>query len=186
VLEESELLEPLKCSKQGNAEEKKSVNKNKRKQSLQEKESKRQCTKLMCDSCKKSYSTRQSLQRHISNVHKGLKSFSCTLCDSKFANSQGLKHHIAAVHEGKKPFKCQTCDSSFASNQQLKRHISAVHEGQKPFKCQSCEYTCALKYNLDLHVNAVHCNDTINCSKCNEEFTRKDLKKKHEGNCKGI
>jgi hypothetical protein len=37
-LEESKLLEPLKCSKEGNSVEKKSVNKSKRKQSLQENE----------------------------------------------------------------------------------------------------------------------------------------------------
>ena len=78
VLEKCELLEPLKCSKKGNAEEKKSVNKSKRKQSLQEnenefEESKRQCTKLMCDTCKKRYANSQSLQRHISSVHEGLK-----------------------------------------------------------------------------------------------------------------
>ena len=154
----------------------------KRKQSLQK--SKRQYIKSTCDTCKNHYANRQSLQRHISNVHKGLKPFSCPSCDSKFANSHGLKHHIAAVHEGKKPFMCQTCDSSFANNQGLKRHISAVHEGQKPFKCQKCQYACALKYNLDLHLNTVHGNDATNCSKCNEEFTRKDLKK-HEANCPG-
>ena len=190
VLEKCDQLEPLKCSQKGNAEEKKSVNKCKRKQSLQEnenefEESKRQCTKLTCDSCKKRYANSQSLQRHISSVHEGLKPFSCQSCDSKFANNQTLKNHIAGVHEGKKPFKCQTCDCNFANNKSLKRHISAIHEGQKPFKCHSCEYTCALKHNLDVHVNAVHDKHMINCSKCNRKFTCKDLKKKHEPNCKG-
>ena len=136
----------------------------KRKQSLQEnesEESKRQCTELMCDTCKKQYTRKQDLQRHIASVHEGLKPFSCQSCDSKFPNNQNLKKHIATVHEGKKPFnwgsfKCQTCDSSFANNRNLKNHISVVHEGQKPFKCQSCKYTCAAKYNLDVHVRKYH------------------------------
>ena len=161
------------------------VNVKKRKQNLKEngfEDSKRQCIKFTCDDCQKTYSTRQSLKRHMSDVHKGLKPFKCTSCDSKFANGQGLKNHIAAIHGGKKPYQCQKCDSSFATNQGLKRHISSVHEEQKQFKCQKCQYACALKYNLDLHLNTVHGNDTTNCSKCNEEFTRKDLKK-HEANC---
>ena len=144
VLEKCKLLEPLKCSKKGNAEEKKSVNKSKRKQSLQENEnedSKRK-RKFRCDTCKKHYASRQSLRRHISSVHKGLK-----------------------------PFSCQSCNSTFANKRNFQRHTFSVHEEQRPFKCQSCEYTCTSR-------KSVHGENIINCSKCNREFTQRDLKKK--------
>jgi hypothetical protein len=87
VLEKSELLELVKCSKKENAEEKKSINERKRKQSLQEnenefEESKRK-RKYRCDICEKHYSKSSNLQRHIASVHEGLKPFSCPSCEYK-------------------------------------------------------------------------------------------------------
>ena len=51
-----------------------------------------------------------------------------------------LNKHVTSVHEGKKSFKCEVCHYRSSQKDDLKKHIAAVHEGKKPFKCEVCHY----------------------------------------------
>ena len=84
----------------------------------------------------------------------------------------------------KSKFGCDICKIFFTLKHHLKRHISNVHEGKKPFKCESCDYTFAAKQTLDRHISSVHEKYVFPCSTCNQEFTRKYERNKHEGKCK--
>ena len=110
VLKKSKLLEPLKGSKEGNAEKKKSVNK--RKQSLQE-------------------------NKNEFEESKRKKKFSCDICKTFFAYKHGLKGHISTVHERQKPFECESCDHTSGNKQSLDRHRNSVHE-KNIFSCTKC------------------------------------------------
>ena len=125
VLEKSELLEPLKCSKKGNAEENNSVKKSKRKQSLQEnknesEESKRE-RKFRCDVCKIFFVYKHALKRHISTVHERQKPFKCELCDHTSGVKQSLDRHMNSVHE-KNIFSCTKCNKGFTRKDERNKH----------------------------------------------------------------
>ena len=97
--------------------------------------------RLNCDSCEKTFSSKQRLRTHIAAIHEGKKladttvRIDCSFCDKSFSSRQRLNSHIISIHEGKKPsstkLKCSFCDQTFASKQRLKGHIATVHEGKK-------------------------------------------------------
>ena len=156
VLEEYEQLEPLKCSKEGNVVEKKSVNKSKRKQSLQENEnefekSKRKKSSTVpmvndlsipmqsCQICNLKFHCGHEISAHYSRVHqnislKGGEDHQCLLCEKKLSNKESLKRHVRNQHFKKKTkklrikkFLCTTCSTNFTSKFNRDRHISALH-----------------------------------------------------------
>ena len=107
-----------------------------------------------CGICKRKFSFRFSLHRHISEVHEEKrphkkvtmnnhkelvheekKKFQCGKCDKAFSDKSSMTRHITSVHEGKKPFKCNRCDFTSSQKISITRHIASVHEGKKPFKC---------------------------------------------------
>merc|ERR1712173_344445 len=63
---------------------------------------------IECDYCKKQYSSRGNLLRHISyasiaNPDHGLAlKYNCVYCGRKFASLKGRTHHIALEHESSK------------------------------------------------------------------------------------
>ena len=88
-----------------------------------------------CSICKKTFTLKDSLKKHIKLVHEEKKPYSCQICDKKFPRIKELRKHINAVHLGKKPNKCSTCEKMFYAKGDLKSHIKRVHEKQKPYSC---------------------------------------------------
>ena len=157
VLEESELLEPLKCSKEGNAVEKKSVNKSKRKESLQENENEFEKSKrkkssnvpivndlsIPMQSCQICNLKFQDISAHYSTAHQnvwkqGGEDHQCSLCEKKLASKKSVARHLRTQHFKKKAkklrikeFLCSICSTNFTSKFNRDRHISAVHEKSK-------------------------------------------------------
>ena len=82
--------------------------------------------------CDADFTTKQSLNMHVSSFHKKIKLFKCIYCGISFEFKKELHTHISLEHV--KPFNCQTCDPKFRSKQCLKTHILS-HKGIKPFKC---------------------------------------------------
>ena len=94
------------------------------------------------------------------------------------------RNRVKGSKRQKTEFSCDTCKKFYAFRQGLMRHISNVHERRKLFRCDSCDYTFGAKQSLDQHISSVHEKNTFSCSNCNEEFTRKHIRSKHEKNCK--
>ena len=160
VLEESELLEPLRCSKKGNAAVKESVNKSKRKHSLQENENEFEKSKrkkssnvpivndlsIPMQSCQICNLKFQDISAHYSTAHQNVwkqggedtQDHQCSLCEKKLASKKSLVRHVRTQHFKKKAkklrikeFLCSTCSTNFTSKFNRDRHISAVHEKSK-------------------------------------------------------
>ena len=99
-----------------------------------------------CGQCEKSFSCKQSLQRHIETVHSKIKRIKCENCEVAYTDVRLLRRHIIRAHdqsnEGqlsqkislKKEFKCDKCDKYLQSKDFLKTHIKVVHDGEKNYK----------------------------------------------------
>ena len=79
--------------------------------------------------CTKTFKSKQIAQRHIDNVHKGLKKYVCQQCGKSYTQSPNLKSHVQIVHEEISPFMCGLCGDSFKHRTTIKRHMKKVHSG---------------------------------------------------------
>ena len=100
-----------------------------------------------CENCPKSYSRRESLRRHIREVHEGQgqvqgQVHKCDKCDKKYYRKEGLRRHVRIVHEGAQAGQCYMCDNKYFRD--LDRHIVVTHslksqgqvQGQSHNVCQ--------------------------------------------------
>ena len=147
-----------------------------------------------CEICKKLFSSKQSLKKHISSVHEAKKSLECKLvrcdlgdrdfsskrnlhqhvklthdikckiCESGFGTRRDLIRHVASVHEGKEYFECKICTKGFNSNMDLSRHLKFVHDKSKTFKCGICDSAFTQPFDVKRHIKEVH--EEIKTFKC--------------------
>ena len=62
-----------------------------------------------CEICEKPFSTRQTIAKHINNVHGEVKIFVCNICNRIFESKTGLNFHIENYHQkGKQNWKCDS------------------------------------------------------------------------------
>ena len=73
--------------------------------------------------CKKLYTTKYNLNKHIELVHWGVKAFKCTHCGKALATKQNLTQHVY-THTGETPFVCREagCGEQFRYGSQLSIH----------------------------------------------------------------
>ena len=102
-----------------------------------------------CDICNSNFSRKDGLKRHKS-VHEGNKSQQC------FVSRTALNRHIEEVHAGIKEYKCKTCEKQYTSKGNLNLHIRTVHEGKKPYSCEICDHRFIAPKDLSIHVATVH------------------------------
>ena len=87
--------------------------------------------KFKCTLCDESFSTKKTLEGHMS-VHEG-KIFQCSNCDDEFKSKIKLEVHIAKEHDRSKLHQCTQCDTAYVKKQSLLTHIAFVHE--KTIRC---------------------------------------------------
>ncbi|KAL3661928.1 hypothetical protein V7S43_013220 [Phytophthora oleae] len=111
------------------------------------------------EGCKKKYSKREHLTRHIQTVHvrgstqsvQERKPFTCELCGGRFAYSHGLTRHLKNSHQNASlPFECTECLKGFKKKSELQAH-SYVHTGVLPFGCQDCGERFLKRFWLNRH-----------------------------------
>ena len=86
-----------------------------------------------CMFCPRRCATRQDLERHLSSIHRGDRSFRCPHCMKTYAHRTNYKQHLRS-HEGEKPYKCIPCDKAFSVILGLRKH-------QKSHQRKVNEYT---------------------------------------------
>lgn len=89
-------------------------------------------------------------------LQKEGREFVCDLCEKRFTRRNSLSRHIVEVHQKKKSLLCTTCNSTFARKSDLMRHISSIHHGERPFLCEFCSSTFSQKGNRNKHVRQIH------------------------------
>ncbi|XP_020915114.2 zinc finger imprinted 3, partial [Exaiptasia diaphana] len=76
--------------------------------------------KSICDICKKTFSGKNNLDKHMKTVHSG-KTYNCERCGETFNRSDNLKRH-QKKHSQEKQHECQHCTRKFYRKDKLEEH----------------------------------------------------------------
>jgi len=98
-----------------------------------------------CTLCKKRFSTKHYLNKHI-NVHSC--KYKCTECGKCFSNSGVLSGH-RRIHSGEND--CAVCSKRFNRSGDLAQH-SIIHSGEKSYKCPECDKAFSRFAHLTTHI----------------------------------
>ena len=72
-----------------------------------------------CDSCRKKFSSKASLQVHIKRKHQGIKEKICDECSYQCTTEALLTSHKASVHGGEWKFECPVQGCRFKAHQEV-------------------------------------------------------------------
>lgn len=136
----------------------------------------------ICELCKKSFTSKAGLVKHINNIHVG-KRHICHVCGKELTTSATLKEHMTihtgdrthacevcgkkyfrlgllkahmVAHMADKPYKCRYCGKEFNNSANLKHHEQGLHENIKPYKCEQCDKGFTIRAKLERHQRSVH------------------------------
>ncbi|CRK98433.1 CLUMA_CG011791, isoform A [Clunio marinus] len=135
-------------------------------------------TKLQCDICGKTLTSRVKIAYHM-NTHKKFrkKDFHCEICENSYFGNDQLQRHVLKNHERPKHLSCSICRRTFKTKEDLKnhkllpcrlpcdicgkmltqanlkRHIDMVHFNIKPYQCDICGKTMTSRVNIAYHMN---------------------------------
>ena len=159
-----------------------------------------------CDSCSKSFHSKQAQDYHYSVVHsKAHKKEKCNICGKEFSANVSLVEHIKYFHSDNREHSCPLCESRFKQKKDMRVHMLNIHgsnmskerygnlEGQERLKCDACGSTFKYKKGLNEHIRVKHettsepsTSKIFKCNQCSSVFTmQKNLtaheKLKHSG-----
>lgn len=146
--------------------------------------------KPKCHHCGKFFSITANLNRHIDNVHKGLKPFQCTLCLKHFTQKTSLDGHMT-IHTGERKFKCTECSDAFKNRNDLNRHkICHMSKDQQNIYrklhknsqnrhyrstkiCEICGKVLRSYHTYKHHMASHNDRKEFKCTVCQKEFRMK-------------
>ena len=133
--------------------------------------------KFQCDQCDGKFTKKDSLIRHIQNIHEGVK-YACNQCEHQASSQGSLTNHIRIKHEGVK-YVCNHCDQQLTSQGNLTLHIKSKHEGVR-FECNQCDQQFTQEASLTIHIKSKHEGIKYDCDQCNYQFNSKDSLNMHK------
>ena len=144
--------------------------------------------KFQCKQCKKVYTFRASLYRHILGTHPE-NGYRCERCSELFATSLKLTRH-SEICDGKvnEYHACDICGKVCFSKSRFILHMKShafeiiVLDDEKRIQCKKCEEKFERKNDFNQHFYKIHLDKwytTYKCDICEKRFTRNWNLKKH-------
>lgn len=128
-----------------------------------------------CEICGKVLSTRNTLNAHVSAIHKNIRSFACSWCPKTFAQKSCLLKHQNSVHLMIKEHQCDVCNIYVSQACYLKKHKQMMHppDGKKiKYPCTNCAQSFSTAQALKNH-ETIHGDPEFQCKCCSKKFYRK-------------
>jgi len=132
-----------------------------------------------CPICKKKLMKKDSLRRHIYNVHRE-SMFQCELCEKKFILEYSLKKHVAQSHEGNR-VSCDYCKGTYMNKETWRDHMRKAHKNEL-IKCMECDMHFFKDETLRIHVRNAHSGTPFQCGECPAKFNKKAKVQDHMRN----
>ena len=117
-----------------------------------------------CDKCGKKFVSRESLSKHIKNVHE-LVPRTCPVCGLTFEGTSKMLYHKRKEHNF---LQCEHCDYTCEAKYKLDMHM-AKHFAPK-FKCSYCEKMLKSKISLEAHEREHTGDRPFECKTCGKGF----------------
>eukprot|EP00092_Neocalanus_flemingeri_P035387 GFUD01038500.1.p1 GENE.GFUD01038500.1~~GFUD01038500.1.p1 ORF type:complete len:467 (+),score=85.85 GFUD01038500.1:46-1401(+) len=131
--------------------------------------------KYQCVKCGLNYSSKWTLERHVTKKHgnrsnsqaddqisETIQKFQCSTCDTSFYTSIGIVKHRSEEHgdnERKRDFKCSKCIMCYYTNKELQRHKRYKHgkyEQKTILRCPICGLSFSVHSQVLRHINMKH------------------------------
>ena len=142
-----------------------------------------------CDSCEKSFKSKERLALHCKNQR-------CPDCFKCFTKPTILRRHVSVINTTfgkcfKAILKCQECTKVFREKHYLDKHMRKHStQNRRSFKCSDCSKVFLSKRIMAIHLKRRRTciSESFLCTKCHVSFTTKELLKVHknEFNCQKL
>ena len=151
--------------------------------------SKHKCEVFTCDICGYSTNLKDTLKKHMKNIHISENYQKCPTCKKVIQKSQMSKHkcevftcdycgkvyydkiyfetHKKKIHERAYVCSCDICGKEFSDSYGLKKHFAA-HHSNDTFECNICGKICQSETSLKQHIKKVHAEKSV-CTICGKE-----------------
>lgn len=118
------------------------------------------------ESCLKSFTMRDTLLKHVKNIHQGTK-YPCNRCPTVLSTRMSLRRHIETCHFKLKSFACDNCNATYTEQKSLKNHMQKVHMGiiEKKIPCELCELMFTNQWSLRRHL-LTHTGEVTSITNC--------------------
>ena len=98
---------------------------------------------FICDTCGKTFKTKQSMKQHIRNCHEADKEYPCEECNENFTGKRKWLNH-KHVHQN---IKCTVCNLQLPKNSRSTQKCKS-----KEYLCSTCGFKALQKSNLNKHI----------------------------------
>ncbi|GAB0087630.1 hypothetical protein DMENIID0001_019610 [Sergentomyia squamirostris] len=133
---------------------------------------------LKCEICGRICYGKVRLKRHLQKVHTKDHRVMCNACGKSCRDKYSYQKHVETVHEGKLDFECSACKRGFASQAGLRYHL-ASHTGERKFPCPFCSKGFKINAELRKHYRSAHKDVTLKCPSCTVHSKDEDELKLH-------
>ena len=138
-------------------------------------------SKVKCKQCDRMFADAKSLQIHVKGIHDKIKDLICNYCGKGYSQQSALVDHIKHRHEGKMRVKCKICNEEFSSSRFLHKHYDQAHSGYHNTKCPECDKIFEKRSVLIKHIQAIHKKvEQLSCDRCGKTFACKDYLTQHQ------